>query len=79
MEKAVPFRFVFAVAIDVLTKESDLFIPLIDKPLAFFYDAFRGSRDLSAAGIGDDAIGAKLIAAADNRDKCFDRIVSFSN
>ena len=69
VEKAVPFGLVFAVAIDVLAEQGDLFIALIDELFALFDDAFWGAGDFLAAGIGDDAIGAEFIAAADDRDE----------
>ncbi len=66
MEKAVPFWLVFAVAVDVLAEEGDLFIALAHEHRAFFDNAFGRAGDFFAAGVGDDAIGAKLIAAADD-------------
>ncbi len=75
VEEAVPFRFVFAVAIDILAEESDLFIPLFDEFRGILRRCFRGGGNLLAARIGDDAIGAEFIAAADDRDIGFDLVV----
>ncbi len=79
VEKAVPFGLVFAVAVDVLAEQGDLFIALFDEHAALFDDALGRAGDLLAACIGDDAVGAEFIAAADDRDVGFDWIVSLGD
>ena len=61
------------------SQEGDLFIASVNEKTAFFFDAFWGTGDLLPSCIRDDTVGAKLIAAANDRDKGFDGVVPFSD
>jgi hypothetical protein len=52
------------VVIDGLAEESDLRRPGVGEFADFVDDVLRGAMDFSAAGVGDDAVGAEFIAAA---------------
>ena len=77
VEEAVPFRFIFAVAIDILPKKRDFFVSLVDEVSALFEDAVWMARDFWSAGVGDDAVGAVFVASADDRHIGFDFVVAF--
>lgn len=79
VEKAVPFGLVLAVAIDVLPEEGDLLIAGVNEFFTLLDDALWGAGDLLAPGVGDDAVGAELIAAPDDRDKSLHFIVPFGH
>lgn len=76
VKQTVPFWLVFSVAVDILAEQRDLFIALIDEAAALLEDAFRRAGNFLAACIGDDAVGAELVATPDDRDGSFDFIVS---
>ena len=78
VEKAVPFRLVFAIAVDILSEQCDFFIALCQQDGGILRQCCLGCReDFRSAGIGDDAIGAVFIAAADDRDIGFDFVFAF--
>src|SRR5579862_2302556 len=79
VKKALPFGLVFAVAVDVLSQEGNFFVALMDEACAFFHDAFRGTGNLLTSSIGHYAIGTKLVAAADDRDKGLDGIIALGD
>ena len=56
------------IMIDGLAEEGDLQAPGGDEFAGFFEDGVGGARDFRAAGVGDDAVGAELVAAADDAD-----------
>ena len=77
VKEAVPFGFVLPVAIDVLAEEGQFFVALVDEFFTLLDDAFRGTRDLLASGVRDDAVGAEFIAAPNDRYIGFDFVVPF--
>ena len=57
-----------AVAVDVLAEELDLGEAGLGDALGFGEDGGGGAAALFAAGVGDDAVGAELVAAFDDGD-----------
>ena len=55
---------VFAIAVDILSEQGDLFVSSICEALAFSDDIIGMAGDLRASCVGDDAVGAVLVAAA---------------
>src|SRR5690242_11827674 len=66
VKQAAPSWLVFSVAVDILAEQRDLFIALIDEATTLFYDAFGRAGNFLATGIGNDAVGAELIATPDD-------------
>ncbi len=57
-----------AVGVDVLAEELDFGVAEVDHFAGFDEDGGGGARALFAAGVGDDAVGAELVAALDDGD-----------
>src|SRR5262249_20409424 len=57
-----------AVVVDGLAQEGDLDDAGVGQALALVDDVVGGAVDLGAAGEGDDAVGAELVAAARDAD-----------
>ena len=76
VEEAVPFGLVFAIAIDILAEKRDFFIALFDQAGGILPQCCREGARPPAACVGDDAIGAEFVAAADDRDIGFDFVVA---
>jgi hypothetical protein len=58
------------VVVDGLAEERDFDDACVSEFLAFINDGLRRAMDFSAAGIGHDAIGAELVAAARDAHVC---------
>ena len=56
------------IAVDVLAEELDLGVALSGDALSFGEDGCRCARALLAARVGNDAVGAELVAAFDDGD-----------
>ena len=65
-EGSLPFRV--AIAVDVLAEELDLGVAEVGDAAGFFEHGGRGAAALFAAGVGDDAVGAELVATLDDGD-----------
>ena len=65
-EGAVPCRV--AVAVDILAEELDFGVAEVGDAAGFFEHGGGGSAALFAAGVGDDAVGAELVATFDDGD-----------
>ena len=75
MKAQIPLRMVFAVAIYVLPKQRHLAVALINEEAALGHDIVGRPRDLRTTCVGDDAVGAVLVAAADDRDAGRDGVI----
>ncbi len=56
------------VVVDGLSEEGDFEAAGVDEFFGFFEDGVGGAGDFSATGVGDDAVGAEFIAAANDAD-----------
>lgn len=70
--------FAFAVAGDDLSKKGDFLITLRNKLAALGDDLFDGTAAFLAAGKGDDAEGAVLVAALHDADKAGDLLAGMA-
>ena len=57
---------ILAVGVDVLAKQGDLFVPRCDQLAQLLFDLLRAAAALAAAHIGDDTVGAEVVAAIHN-------------
>ena len=66
-------RQIVAIAVDVLAEQRDLSIAGDGERACFVEDVVEGAAALGAAAEGDDAVGARLVAAVDDRQPGADR------
>ena len=66
MEKFIPARLIISVAVHILAKQRDFFITRRRQSFALLLDILRWARDLFTASVGNNAVGAILIAAAND-------------
>ena len=69
--KAVFDAEVLAVGIDILSQQNDFLCAAFLQFSYFLYDIFMAAGALLAAGIGNDAVGAELVAAVHDIDIAF--------